>query len=779
MPSKSKPLFCGINAAGKPTTYVVHTALPSTKRIQWRLPWVMDMAGDTVASRMMNVIIIIHIVSIFLAEKYFVNDIVCGAVTDYSMYPTACAGWNTTIFYSEQYMQNLQYPLPGENAAVGYALDLGYWILDFLQTYLIYLPCFIVNSYSDRIWMVACALAYSVFLIIFRLLLADVPLASYFQDLVNFWQASPRTEIYVPVVLAAVFVFFAIITLFVITIGWSIVLYLVIKKVPFYLYVQRLASYRQHVSLLLDPKYQRDKLKKQFELRNKAKALMDLERSMTEGQEWRHKFVRKFKHTFGCGEHEPNWHEPFETKSSFFYPQRLFFALAFSTAEILLVIGLLVRVVPQIIAWLHNTFDFLSEVLTFLGYPGLGRLNDTLDKTIRATFYSCMAAYSVIYVIQWILIYKNYKVRMFEVRQGKFKGDRTNFSLFRMVEYILIQGLCFLAFFIGFAAICVGIAAGGLISYYVDRARQEMIELILRVALNLAILVIPIRVGEIVFFRYMCSSPSGFYPRNRRLLAAGELVSLFVFIPFAFFQVILRLIFSTFFQLFTLPLLHHSTISRNFEAWDPGVRCYQAMLFADHLTNNPIINVFVAHLYRPIVTQRHIVEKAWMSENIPPVLRAALAPPSAVGLGGGGGPQSDAYHAMTDKPEVARIAEMQRVGGELRPVNERVRKRWLLAYTLIKNPLLRVDRRHQFYVEKAEDANRYATRRALYNPKRRQPGLQAGPATAESTVNAPLLASRFDDGDEVILPEDQLQQQRSASGYVPPSDLQLSDDERL
>eukprot|EP00698_Gefionella_okellyi_P019938 TRINITY_DN6193_c0_g1_i1.p1 TRINITY_DN6193_c0_g1~~TRINITY_DN6193_c0_g1_i1.p1 ORF type:complete len:837 (+),score=162.93 TRINITY_DN6193_c0_g1_i1:49-2559(+) len=604
--AKEKKLFCVPDANQSYSCYFGWWNPP--KILRWRFPWVLDLIGDNARNRLLHILLF----ALIAAEIIFFNNLIqerynfCLTEDIIRHFPTVCQ-WATPT------LQNLtDSQVIDEHAAYyarNYAVILGQHVVLCLYYIFPWFPMFIANAYSSRLCVCLLAIGYLLFQAALHISGAFGYYGSYgvmIRELQSIYNtATDTTRVYYYPAVLLIVEYALIVTLFAaLAITWAIHTVLTWRESRLLWRTRREDAMRLHVKMLLDPKFKRRRLADEAEVYAHHVASLATKLQYPKWKKTLFKVLALIK-TSIVGQPTPkNWHEPFES-TYFFWPLRLIFACVFSLTYGTAFLAVVWVSVQRLYDIITRIMDSTSVMLHENGLGAISGAYPVIATAMKAIVYTTASVLFMAQILMWLLIFRSYRRKMMLLRQGKYWFDKMDFPLFRFVEYISIQAFSFVVFFGATLAIVIATAIFALSYHYVPEFNVWVRNGLLDLLFDILVLVLTVRITSIVFFRFYCSSGSGRYLRNRRLIAFGEAIALYAYIPLAVFQTALRLIFAIVFQYVTFPLLYMSSCPRSFEGWDSGHRAFTAMLLADHLTNNAIVKIFVRSLWKPVKRRRH------------------------------------------------------------------------------------------------------------------------------------------------------------------------------
>eukprot|EP00026_Physarum_polycephalum_P005115 Phypoly_transcript_05143.p1 GENE.Phypoly_transcript_05143~~Phypoly_transcript_05143.p1 ORF type:complete len:595 (+),score=87.55 Phypoly_transcript_05143:205-1989(+) len=368
-----------------------------------------------------------------------------------------------------------------------------------------------------------------------------------------------------------------------------------------------------------------------------------------------------------------NNHKPFEEMLDVFYPQRLIFstficAFAIVALACLVAANLLqfskyyLPVVWEIMSLPKNTLEIIQHVFS------------------RA---SCAAFLPILnFAWCWFFMFKNYRAKIFRMRQGKYDFDKKLGMVYNAPKYLGRQLFVSIIAYFVLATIFAIFAVIIVLSVFVPTIRHITIMHTIQLA--------ALWVGS-----YLARKFSNWWQqkiflkqgilRFKPLFIANDYVVGIAYLVTGFMDAIRRLT-STCINL----CIYYPRMDIPAYPNDPAYASFVSVLCVDHQYNNPILRVFVdmllsVHTGRPSLDS-DLIGSSPMTQHSPPsspILPTSL-PPSPISL------TSSSLLSFADISPHATVR-----AGPLRSSEfVRARNRWQLARTLCANPSLIKLRKH-------------------------------------------------------------------------------------
>eukprot|EP01130_Rhizamoeba_saxonica_P009310 TRINITY_DN3778_c0_g1_i4.p1 TRINITY_DN3778_c0_g1~~TRINITY_DN3778_c0_g1_i4.p1 ORF type:complete len:616 (-),score=58.24 TRINITY_DN3778_c0_g1_i4:32-1756(-) len=262
----------------------------------------------------------------------------------------------------------------------------------------------------------------------------------------------------------------------------------------------------------------------------------------------------------------------------FFYPQRIIFGVGI-TLTIIAYIS-----VTSISAY-HDVYTYVQLLL-----PDLLKmldLNPALVIGVKNWLYfggvAILTMSILLSVTNLLLVVKNFKKKIMELRQGEYRGKRDKFNTTNAGKYIgyqlshsvfgfilqLVTGLIILLFLMA--------------NYYIEFVRIKVWNLFLNTGLAAALRYVIGILLKFIIFKW-----NGRLIRYPVFLSYLDYADIFISIFTGLFVCVTRLATSMLVTLFNFGRMDLPIFSPGFETLDAGYSSYMSMVMIEHTYNNPI-----------------------------------------------------------------------------------------------------------------------------------------------------------------------------------------------
>jgi len=321
---------------------------------------------------------------------------------------------------------------------------------------------------------------------------------------------------------------------------------------------------------------------------------------------------------------------------------------------------------------------------------------------------ACVVA-SLTVVALWAFNLGEYKRQIMEMRQGRIGIEPENFHIGEGSRYPGIQAAhCVIGYFVVFFILWIVsfIFSFGFVRVLAWKLAIDLLALVVTIQLFLSLF-------RSTITNYVLTSV--FAIRYPRWFALWDWVNTYIEIITGISTAFGRLLLAFGSMLVTFPRLDTPLMGWAFlQGWDPGYASFISMVYADHLYNDPVVNVFCSlllqlHERRRLARrrQRKRLKRALAGgasydelETSPSAASQLFPDRTAVLVEEDSDCEENVSFAAaydTDEEVEAEVAEQEvhgtTLGRELRLRRRRARLRWLVAYTLICNPSIRSTRR--------------------------------------------------------------------------------------
>eukprot|EP01119_Soliformovum_irregulare_P021460 TRINITY_DN7145_c1_g1_i4.p1 TRINITY_DN7145_c1_g1~~TRINITY_DN7145_c1_g1_i4.p1 ORF type:complete len:625 (+),score=109.64 TRINITY_DN7145_c1_g1_i4:64-1938(+) len=304
------------------------------------------------------------------------------------------------------------------------------------------------------------------------------------------------------------------------------------------------------------------------------------------------------------------------------YPQRMLIAcivsLFFSGALVGLsvVLGKLIALMVYPIAyaiWENPTAEILFSIVNYCAIGG---------------GIACW----LVTLINWLLMFRNYRDRIRNMRQGKYFFKRGQFSVVPSAKYIGYQICHIIIQFFALMFLFVGIAILAVLCYFIPAVKEWVIGLLKTSAISFVISWIVWRLIDWFLF----SKHGGQMVDNPRLFSIFDYFYTFINVLTGLFACITRYMTAMGWMLVTFGRIDIPILNRSLEQFDGVYASYVGMVLVDHHYNNPVVrcavdlfsgeNFFHAithHIRHSVTTEDHAIEKLPNSKQMETVFDAS------------------------------------------------------------------------------------------------------------------------------------------------------------